>query len=99
MQTKDNSMSREAASVMAGHNVPVIRELRDLLGDRLSTSDAVRDQHGRAESYHPSVPPDAVAFVESTVEVAELVKICARHGCPVVPFGSGTSLVGHVAAL
>ena len=92
-------MSTEAASVMAGPNDPVIQELRALLGDRLSTSAAVREQHGQAESYHPSVPPDAVAFVESTDEVAQIVKLCARHRCPVIPFGAGTSLEGHVAAL
>jgi len=92
-------MSREAATATIGHNDPAIRSLRDLLGERLSTAAAVRDQHGRGESYHLSVAPDAVAFVESTEEVAELVKICARHRCPVIPFGTGTSLEGHVAAL
>ncbi len=92
-------MSTEAASVMAGPNDPVIQELRALLGDRLSTSAAVREQHGRAEAYHPSVPPDAVAYVESTDEVAQIVKLCARHLCPVIAFGTGTSLEGHVAAL
>ena len=92
-------MSAQAASAQAGHSDPVIRALRGRLGDRLSTAAAVRDQHGQAEAYHPSVPPDAVAFVESTEEVAEIVKLCARHRCPVIPFGTGTSLEGHVAAL
>ena len=50
------------ASAQAGRNDPVIRALRALLGDRLSTSAAVCEQHGQAEAYHPSVPPDAVAF-------------------------------------
>ena len=92
-------MTREAESVMAGPNDLVIQELRALLGDRLSTSAAVREQHGRAEAYFPSVPPDAVAYVESTDEVAQIVKLCARHLCPVIAFGTGTSLEGHVAAL
>ena len=92
-------MTTEAAPALAGHNDPVIRELRDLLGDRLTTSAAVRDQHGHAEAYHPSMPPDAVAYVETTEEVAEIVALCARHRCPVIPFGTGTSLEGHVAAL
>jgi len=78
---------------------PVVEELRGLLGARLSTSETVRDQHGHDESYHPTCPPDAVAFAESTEEVAEIVKICARHGRPVIPFGTGTSLEGQVAAL
>jgi len=71
---------------------PVIEELRRLLGVRLSTSGAVRDQHGRDESYHTVHAPDAVAFAQSTEEVSEIVKICAHHKRPVIPFGSGTSL-------
>ena len=78
---------------------PVVEELRGRLGERLSTSAAVREQHGHDESYHPGHPPDAVAFVLSTQEAAEVVKVCARHGRPVIPFGTGTSLEGHVAAL
>ncbi len=92
-------MNGDAAPAPVGHNDPVMQELRALLGDRLSTSAAVRDQHGRAEGHHPNVPPDAVAFVESTEEVGEAVSICARHRCPVIAFGTGTSLEGHVAAL
>jgi D-lactate dehydrogenase (cytochrome) len=53
----------------------------------------------RMPSYHPYVPPDAVAFVQSTAEVSEIVKICARHKVPIIPFGSGTGLEGHVVAL
>jgi D-lactate dehydrogenase (cytochrome) len=77
----------------------VIETLRPLLGDRLTTSAAVREQHGRDESYHDPMPPDAVAFAESTEEVAAIVKACAAHRVPVIPFGTGTSLEGHVAAL
>lgn len=77
-----------------------IAELTALFGaDRVSTSAAVREQHGRDESYHTPYPPDAVCFAHTTEEVAEAVKICARHGTPVIPFGTGTSLEGHVAAL
>jgi D-lactate dehydrogenase (cytochrome) len=78
---------------------PVVEELRGLLGERLSTSGAVRDQHGHDESYHQAHAPDAVAFARSTEEVAEIVKVCARHKRPVIAFGSGTSLEGQVAAL
>ena len=73
--------------------------LRQLLGDRLSTTAQVREQHGRGASYHPCVPPDAVAFVQSTEEVSEIVKVCSRHKVPIIPFGAGTGLEGHVAAL
>ena len=78
---------------------PLIEELRALLGARLSLSQAVRDQHGHDESYHATAAPDAVAFAQSTEEVAAIVKLTAKHGVPVIAFGTGTSLEGHVAAL
>ncbi len=77
----------------------LLAELRALLGDRLSTAAAVREQHGHDESYHPTFAPDAVAFARSTEEVAEIVRLCAQHKTPVIAFGTGTSLEGHVAAL
>ncbi|NQW12347.1 MAG: FAD-binding protein [Alphaproteobacteria bacterium] len=73
--------------------------IRQRLGDRLSVSKAIRQQHGRDESYHPNLPPDAVAFVESTEEVAAVVDICATYGIPIIPFGTGTALEGHVGAV
>jgi len=78
---------------------PLVVELRDLLGDRLSTSDAVREQHGHDESFHEVAAPDAVAFATSTEDVAAIVSICARHKVPVIAYGTGTSLEGHVQAL
>jgi D-lactate dehydrogenase (cytochrome) len=77
----------------------LLSELSGLLGERFSLSPAVRAQHGKDESYHASAPPDAVAFARSTEEVQVIVKACARHRVPVIPFGTGTSLEGHVAAL
>ena len=59
----------------------------------------MREQHGKDASYHPCVPPDAVAFAQSTEEVSEIVKLCARHKVPIIPFGSGTGLEGAVVAL
>ena len=76
-----------------------VAELRELLGDRVSTSKAVREHHGNAEDYFPIAPPDAVCFANTTEEVAEIVKLCARDAIPVIPFGTGTSLEGHVQAL
>ncbi len=73
--------------------------LKQRLGGRLSTSSATCEQHGRDESYHAAHAPDAVVFPKSTEEVAEIVRVCAEHGTPVIPFGIGTSLEGHVAAL
>ncbi|EWY38205.1 2-hydroxy-acid oxidase [Skermanella stibiiresistens SB22] len=92
-------MTAHAVQARAPAAEALIEELRGLLGDRLSTSAAVREHHGKDESYHPVVPPDAVAFVQSTEEVAAVVAACARHDTPVIPFGTGTSLEGGVAAL
>ncbi len=77
----------------------VQQSLHAFLGDRCSTSEAVRDQHGADESWHTPCPPDIVCFAQSTEEVSRIVKICAEHAVPIVPFGAGTSLEGHVNAV
>jgi D-lactate dehydrogenase (cytochrome) len=77
----------------------LLAELRELLGDRLSTSAAVCAQHGKDESYHAPHAPDAVAFARNTEEVVAIVKACSNYKTPVIAFGTGTSLEGHVAAL
>jgi len=74
-------------------------EIRALLGDRLTTAASVREQHGKDQTYHPGAAPDAVAFLRSTAEVSAIVKVCAAHRMPVIAYGTGTSLEGHVAAL
>jgi hypothetical protein len=86
-------------SVVSAARDAAIASLHQLLRDRLSTATPVREQHGKDASYHPCLPPDAVAFAQSTAEVSEIVKICARHKVPIIPFGSGTGLEGHVVAL
>src|SRR5712691_7561698 len=78
---------------------PLLAALRQLLGDRLSTSASVCAQHGKDESYHAPHAPDAVAFARTTEEVAAIVSRCAKYKTPVIAFGTGTSLEGHVAAL
>jgi D-lactate dehydrogenase (cytochrome) len=77
----------------------VVAELKALLGERVSTSAAVREHHGKDESYFPYALPDAVVFVESTEEVRDVVNICRRHRVPMIPFGVGTSLEGHILAV
>jgi D-lactate dehydrogenase (cytochrome) len=80
-------------------NQELLEGLRRLLGERLSTAAAICELHGRDESYHAAHAPDAVAFIRSTEEVSAIVRLCARHKVPVIAFGTGTSLEGHVAAL
>ena len=75
-----------------------LSELRAVLGGGLSTSTSEREHHSHDESHHRGPLPDAVAWCESTDEVAALLQICSRHGVPVVPFGTGTGLEGGVVA-
>ena len=77
----------------------ILASLRQLLGDRLSISEAERAHHGKDVSYLAGHPPEAVAYVQSTEEVSAVVEICASYGVAVVPYGTGTSLEGHLAAL
>ncbi|MGA0844644.1 MAG: FAD-binding oxidoreductase [Arenicellales bacterium] len=76
-----------------------IEELKSRFGERVSQVASVRERFGKDESFHQSVPPDAVVTAHSTEDVSEIVKICASHKVPVIPYGTGTSLEGHVAAL
>ncbi len=77
----------------------LLSELEALLGDRVTTSQAVRSHHGKDDSHHDPVPPDAVAFPLNTDEVAAVVRACARWRTPMIPFGAGTSIEGHVLAV
>ena len=77
----------------------VVTELRALVGERVSVSAAVREHHGKDESYFPYAPPDAVVFPDSTEEVRDIVDICRRHRVPMIPYGVGTSLEGHILAI
>jgi D-lactate dehydrogenase (cytochrome) len=73
--------------------------LRAHFGDRFSTAQAVREHHGRDESPFPVTPPDAVVFAQSTEDVVAAVKACAEHRFPIIAFGSGSSLEGHLLAV
>ena len=77
----------------------VVAELKALLGDRVSTSHAVREHHGKDESYFPYALPDVVVFAKSTEEVRDVVNICRAHRVPIIPYGVGTSLEGHILAI
>src|SRR5215813_1841546 len=67
-------------------------------GNRLVTSRAVREQHANTTSWIANEPPDAVVFPQTAFDVQDIVRICAAHRVPVIPFGTGTSLEGHVNA-
>src|SRR5499426_1279723 len=67
-------------------------------GNRLVTSLAVREQHGNTTTWIANEPPDAVVFPQTTADVQEVVRICAAQRVPVIPFGTGTSLEGHINA-
>ncbi|HEY0877977.1 MAG TPA: FAD-linked oxidase C-terminal domain-containing protein [Zeimonas sp.] len=73
--------------------------LRLRFAERFSTAAAVRDHHGRDESPFPPTPPDAVVFAHSTEDVAEVVRLCRSHRVPVIAFGVGSSLEGHLLAV
>ncbi|MEZ0188079.1 FAD-binding oxidoreductase [Ralstonia solanacearum] len=73
--------------------------LRAHFGDRVSTSDAVRAHHGRDESAYDPMLPDAVVFARTTEEVVAVAKLCHEHEIPLIPFGAGSSLEGHLLAV
>ncbi|MEW6640338.1 MAG: FAD-linked oxidase C-terminal domain-containing protein [Pseudomonadota bacterium] len=77
----------------------LLDSLTQMVGPRATTARGVLEQHGRSEAYHASRPPDVVVFPETTQEVAEIVRLCAAVGMPIVPFGAGTSLEGNAAAI
>src|SRR5450631_2916639 len=85
--------ARDPAAIAA-----IIAALAASFGNRLVTSQAVREQHGNTLTWVPNQPPDAVVFPQSTEDVQQIVRICAGHGVPVIPFGTGTSLEGHINA-
>ena len=81
---------------MPSNVTAVLSAARDFLGERISANAALVDQHSHGEDSYGSHPPDAVAFIERAEEAAQLLALCHQHGVPVVPFGAGTSLEGHV---
>jgi D-lactate dehydrogenase (cytochrome) len=76
----------------------LLADLQQLLGERVTTSRGVREHHGKDESYYPYAAPDAVVFPRSTEEVRDIVAICRRYQTPMIPYGVGTSLEGHILA-
>ena len=76
-----------------------LSKLAAAFDNQLSVAQAVRQQHASGEGIAAATLPDAVFFAQSTVDVAAAVRLCARHRLPIIPFGVGTSLEGHVDAI
>src|SRR5271167_821103 len=76
----------------------VIAALAAMFGNRLVTSQAVREQHGNTLTWIGNQPPDAVVFPQSTEDVQQVVRLCASERVPVIGFGAGTSLEGQINA-
>ncbi|AFO88606.1 FAD-binding protein [Phaeobacter inhibens] len=87
------ALPRNEAGINAAIDV-----LKQRFGEQLQTGQAIREQHGHTTTWITNQPPDAVVFPTSTDEVAEIVRTCADYGVPVIPYGTGTSLEGHVNA-
>jgi D-lactate dehydrogenase (cytochrome) len=85
--------TRDPAAIAAA-----IAALTAAFGNRVVTSQAVREQHGNTLTWVPNQPPDAVVFPQTTQDVQQIVRICADNRVPVIPFGTGTSLEGHINA-
>src|SRR5476649_456088 len=87
------SQSRDPAAIAA-----IVAALAASFGNRLVTSQAVREQPGNTLTWVPNQPPDAVVFPQTTEDVQKIVRICASRGVAIIPFGTGTSLEGHINA-
>ena len=92
--TITNNPTRPEPQALAG----AIEALAARFGNRLITSQAVREQHAHTTTWLPTQPPDAVVMAQETLDVQDVVRICAKHRVPVIAFGTGTSLEGQVNA-
>jgi D-lactate dehydrogenase (cytochrome) len=89
----DQPLRRNSAGIAGA-----IAELQAAFGNRVVTSQAVREQHANTTTWVAGEPPDAVVYPQSADDVQQIVRICARHRAPVIAFGTGTSFEGHVNA-
>src|SRR5262245_37092030 len=93
MFIEPTSRGRDPGAIAAA-----VGALTQKFGNRVVTSQAVREQHGNTLTWVANQPPDAVVFPQSAAEVQEIVRICGAHGVPAIPFGTGSSLEGQVNA-
>ena len=105
MSASAETATRPHAHDLSAHLQPrplpaeLLQALQQRFGDQLATSLALREQHGRDESVYNVPPPDAVLFAESTDDVADVLKLATHYRVPVIPFGAGSSLEGHLLAV
>src|SRR6201995_5928165 len=92
--TITNNPRRPAPKALAS----ALEQLAARFGNRLITSQAVREQHGHTTTWLPNQPPDGVVMAQETADIQDVVRICARNRVPVIAFGTGTSLEGQVNA-
>ena len=91
VRKREGHLSAEAVAALNA-------DLAAKFGNHFTASEAIRRQHGHTLTWLENQPPDAVVFAETTDDVIDLVKLCAKHDAPIVPFGAGSSLEGHVNA-
>ncbi len=91
-------MQETTGALRARDTATAISVLRQRFGDRLQTGEAIRQQHAHTLTWIPNQPPDAVIFAETAEDVADVVRVAREYRAPIIPFGAGTSLEGHVNA-
>ena len=77
----------------------LLTSIKSVFGERVSIAEAVRAHHGRDESPFDPQLPDAVVFARNTEEVQAIVRLCGQHDVPIIPYGNGSSLEGHLLAV
>ncbi|HEX5958216.1 MAG TPA: FAD-binding protein, partial [Hyphomicrobiaceae bacterium] len=92
------ALPAEVEQISRGDTATAIAILRQRFGERVQTGAEIRRQHGNVITWIPNQPPDAVVWVETTDEVRQVVDVARTHGVPIIPFGAGTSLEGHINA-
>src|SRR5215213_10318237 len=87
------------SSSSSSSSAQAIAYLKERLGQGVRDNATIRENHSHGESYHLPAAPDAVCFPRTTDDVVEIIRASAKFGVPVVPYGAGSSLEGHVHAL
>src|SRR5258708_7642209 len=77
----------------------LLQELHNRFNERFSTEASIKQQHGRDDSPFDTTPPDCVVFATTSDEVAEVVRLCAQYQVPIIAYGAGTSIEGHIMAI